>query len=157
LPQDGILHAAVLTRTSAQRDELRAVLFAAAKRIATVARMVRQDDPSMHAESGAQPSSPYEPVMVMKFRKLSIKSRKRTLGLAGLALVMEMVVSHPRFDMAAGVAQVARVAAPAVMASLATLTRTGNTPREAAPEVPAVVPVMEHTAELCAKMRRVES
>jgi RNase P/RNase MRP subunit POP5 len=95
--------------------------------------------------------------MAIKFRKLSIKSRKRTLGLAGLALVMEMVVSHPRFDMAAGVAQVARVAAPAVMASLATLTRSGNTPREAVPEVPAVVPVMEHTAELCAKMRRVES
>lgn len=95
--------------------------------------------------------------MAIKFRKLSIKSRKRTLGVAGLALVMEMVVSHPRFDMAAGVAQVARVAAPTVMASLATLTRTGNTPREAVPETPAVVPVMEHTAELCARMRRVES
>lgn len=95
--------------------------------------------------------------MAMKFRKLSIKSRKRTLGLAGLALVMEMVVSHPRFDMAAGVAQVARVAAPAVMASLATLTRTGNTPRESAPAAPALMPVVDHTAELCAKMRRVES
>lgn len=95
--------------------------------------------------------------MAIKFRKLSIKARKRTLGVAGFALVMEMVVSHPRFDMAAGVAQVARVAAPAVMASLATLTRTGNTPREAVRETPAVVPVMEHTAELCARMRRVES
>ncbi len=95
--------------------------------------------------------------MAIKFRKLSIKSRKRTLGVAGFALVLEMVVSHPRFDMAAGVAQVARVAAPAVMASLATLTRTGHTPREAVPETPAVVPVMEHTAELCARMRRVES
>ena len=95
--------------------------------------------------------------MAMKFRKLSIKSRKRTLGLAGLALVVEVVVSHPRFDMAANVAQVARVAAPAVMASLAALTRTGNGPREAAPAMPGIVPVMDHTAELCAKMRRVES
>jgi RNase P/RNase MRP subunit POP5 len=95
--------------------------------------------------------------MAMKFRKLSIKSRKRTLGLAGLALVVEMVVSHPRFDMAAGVARVARVAAPAVMASLATLTRTGNTPRETVPDAPALVPVVDHTAELCARMRRVES
>lgn len=95
--------------------------------------------------------------MAMKFRKLSIKSRKRTLGMAGFALVVEMVVSHPRFDMAAGVAQVARVAVPAVMASLATFTRIGNTPRDAAPEAPGVIPVMEHTAELCAKMRRVES
>jgi RNase P/RNase MRP subunit POP5 len=95
--------------------------------------------------------------MAMKFRKLSIKSRKRTLGLAGLALVVEMVVSHPRFDMAAGVAQVARVAAPAVMASLATLTRTGHTPRETVPDAPALVPVVDHTAELCARMRRVES
>jgi hypothetical protein len=95
--------------------------------------------------------------MAMKFRKLSIKSRKRTLGLAGLALVVEMVVSHPRFDMAAGVAQVARVAAPAVMASLAALTRTGNMPRESIPDTPALVPAVDHTAELCAKMRRVES
>ena len=95
--------------------------------------------------------------MAMKFRKLSIKSRKRTLGVAGLALVLEMVVSHPRFDMAAGVAQVARMAAPAVMASLATLTRTGNAPREAVPDIPIVVPAMDHTAELCRKMRRVES
>jgi len=95
--------------------------------------------------------------MGMKFRKLSIKSRKRTLGLAGFALVVEMVVSHPRFDMMAGVAQVARVAAPAVMASLATLTRTGQSPGETAPKTPAVVPVMDHTAELCARMRRVES
>lgn len=95
--------------------------------------------------------------MAMKFRKLSIRSRKRTLGVAGLALVVEMVVSNPRFDMAANVAQVARVAAPAVMASLAALTRTGSAPREASPEVPAVVPTMSHTAELCAKLRRVES
>jgi len=95
--------------------------------------------------------------MAMKFRKLSIKSRKRTLGVAGLALVVEMLVSHPRFDMAASIAQVARVAVPAVMASLATLTRTGNVPREGGPEAPAIVPVMEHTAGLCAKMRRVES
>jgi RNase P/RNase MRP subunit POP5 len=95
--------------------------------------------------------------MAMKFRKLSIKSRKRTLGLAGLALVVEMVVSHPRFDMAAGVAQVARVAAPAVMASLAMLTRTGSGPRETVAETPAVAPVVDHTAELCAKIRRLES
>ncbi len=95
--------------------------------------------------------------MAMKFRKLSIRSRKRTLGVAGLALVVEMVVSNPRFDMAANVAQVARVAAPAVMASLAALSRTGNAPREAAPEMPAVAPAMNHTAELCAKLRRVES
>lgn len=95
--------------------------------------------------------------MAMKFRKLSIKSRKRTLGLAGLALVVEMVVSHPRFDMAAGVAHVARVAAPAVMASLASLTRSGNIPRDAAPDTPTLVPVIDHTAELCARMRRVES
>lgn len=95
--------------------------------------------------------------MAIKFRKLSIKSRRRTLGLAGLALVVEMVVSHPRFDMAVGVAQVARVAAPAVVASLAALTRTGSVPNEVAAETPSVVPVMEHTAELCAKMRRVES
>ncbi|UGV27012.1 hypothetical protein E0H22_15735 [Rhodopseudomonas boonkerdii] len=95
--------------------------------------------------------------MAMKFRKLSIRSRKRTLGLAGLALVVEMVVSHPRFDLAASVAQVARVAAPAVMASLAMLTRTGSTPREAESAPPAMVPAMDHTAELCAKMRRVES
>lgn len=94
--------------------------------------------------------------MTMKFRKLSIRSRKRTLGLAGLALLVEMVVSHPRFDMAAGVAQMARVAAPAVMASLAALTRTGG-PHETAREVPAVVPGMDHTAEPCAKMRRLES
>lgn len=95
--------------------------------------------------------------MAMKFRRLSIKSRKRTLGLAGLALVVEMVVSHPRFDMAAGVAQVARVAAPAVMASLATWTRTGNTPRDAVTDIPKVVPVVDHSADICARMRRVES
>lgn len=95
--------------------------------------------------------------MAMKFRKLSIKSRKRTLGLAGLALVVEMVVSHPRFDMAAGVAQVARVAAPAVMASLASFTRTANAPREAVPDAPVVVPVINHTVDLCEKPRRVES
>jgi hypothetical protein len=95
--------------------------------------------------------------MAMKFRKLSIRSRKRTLGVAGLALVVEIVLSNPRFDVAANVAQVARVAAPAVMASLAELTRTGTAPRDATPETPAVVPAMDHTAELCAKLRRVES
>ena len=150
MPCHGILHAIVLTHTSAQRDRLRAVLFASAKRIATVMRRLTQRHASM-------PSNPNEPVMAMKFRKLSIKSRKRTLGVAGLALVVEMLVSHPRFDMAANVAQVARIAAPAVMASLATLTRTGHTPREAVPEAPALLPVMEHTADLCARMRRVES
>jgi hypothetical protein len=102
-------------------------------------------------------SSRNEPVMAMKFRKLSIKSRKRTLGLAGFALVVEMVVSHPRFDMAASVAQVARVVAPAVMASLAVLTRSGSAPRDAVPEVPVIVPAVDHTADICAKIRRVES
>lgn len=95
--------------------------------------------------------------MAIKFRKLSIKSRKRTLGLACFALVVEMVASHPRLDMAAGVAHVARVAAPAMMASLASLTGTGTPPSEAVKAMPAVVPVVDHTAELCAKMRRVES
>lgn len=95
--------------------------------------------------------------MAMKFRKQSIKSRKRTLGLAGLALVVEMVVSHPRFDMAASVAHVARVAAPAAMASLATLKRTGSVTREVVPYTPSVVPVVDHTNEICARMRRVES
>jgi hypothetical protein len=119
--------------------------------------MVGTDDLSMRAVLLRAVLEPNEPVMAMKSRKLSIKSRKRTLGLAGLALVVEIVVSHPRFDMAASVAHVARVAAPAVMASLASLTRTGNAPHAANSEKPSVVPVVDHTAELCAKMRRVES
>jgi hypothetical protein len=93
--------------------------------------------------------------MAMKFRKLSIRSRRRTLALAGLALVVEMVVSHPRFDMAAGVAQLARVAAPALMAaSPAVLTRSGSAAEKGAP---AVVPTVDYSAEICAKTRRVES
>jgi hypothetical protein len=94
-------------------------------------------------------------LMAMKFRRLSIRSRKRTLALAGLALVVEMVVSHPRFDMAAGMAHVARIAAPALMAASPTdLTRPGTASEEGAP---ALVPTMDYSAGVCAKSRRVDS
>jgi hypothetical protein len=58
--------------------------------------------------------------MAIKFRKLSIRSRKRTLGLAGFGMVVEMIASHPRLDMAAlaNVATVTRFAAPAVLAAV---------------------------------------
>lgn len=93
--------------------------------------------------------------MAMKFRRLSIRSRKRTLALAGLALVVEMVVSHPRFDMAAGMAHVARIAAPALMAASPTdLTRPETASEEGAP---ALVPTVDYSVGICAKSRRVDS
>ncbi|QUS39783.1 hypothetical protein RPMA_13745 [Tardiphaga alba] len=94
--------------------------------------------------------------MAFKFRKMSIKSRKRTLGIAGFALVVEMIVSHPRFDVT-HVATAARVAGPALMASLATLTRTVHQPDDTVVGVPVVTPVSDHTTMSCAKPRRIES
>ena len=94
--------------------------------------------------------------MAIRFRKLSIKSRKRTLGLAGLALVVEMVVSHPRFD-AVQIATAARVAGPALMASLANLTREVHDPADTVTAVPVLVPAVDRADSGCMRIRRIES
>jgi hypothetical protein len=132
---------------------LHEVLFADAKQIAKVARILAMTADVVVALPRDHVLELGEPVMATKFRKLSIKSRKRTLGVAGIALVLEIIVSHPRFDMAANIAQTARVAGPVLMASLAVLTRNPQSPAETAADGPVVVPVSDRGMSLCAKTR----
>ena len=61
--------------------------------------------------------------MSIQIRKTSIKSRKRTLGLAGIGLIVETIVSHPRVDVTAMVNVATVAAAPAQTASLCGRTR----------------------------------
>lgn len=71
--------------------------------------------------------------MPNRFRKTSIKSRKRTLALAGLGLIVETIVSHPRVDVTAmvNVATLSRFAAP-LMASFGGVAWTAETQGNAA-------------------------
>ena len=94
--------------------------------------------------------------MAFKFRKLSIRSRRRTLGVAGLALLVEMIASHPRFDLT-HVATMARVAGPAMMASLAALTRSGTDTADQGEVAPMLVPAVDEAASSCQRSRRIES
>jgi hypothetical protein len=66
--------------------------------------------------------------MPIPFRKASIRSRRRTLGLAGLGLIVETIASHPRVDVTAmvNVATMSRLAVAPVMASLGGLSWTAG-------------------------------
>ena len=94
--------------------------------------------------------------MSIQIRKTSIKSRKRTLGLAGLGLIVETIVSHPRVDVTAmvNVAMLSRFAAAPVMASLGGLVRTGS---PAGSNVATVAAAPAQTASLCGRTRRAAS
>lgn len=90
--------------------------------------------------------------MPIQFRKTSIRSRKRTLGLAALGLILDAIVSHPRVDVPAmvNVAMMSRFAIAPVVASLgsfswATSTGSSNTV--------ALTPVMsaDHVTRMCAR------
>lgn len=90
--------------------------------------------------------------MPMQFRKTSIRSRKRTLGLAALGLILDAIVSHPRVDVTAmvNVAMMSRFAVPPLMASLGSLswtTRTGSSDTSA--PTPAMSP--DHVVWMCAR------
>ncbi|MGM4891748.1 hypothetical protein [Tardiphaga sp. 839_C3_N1_4] len=67
--------------------------------------------------------------MPIQFRKTSIRSRKRTLGLAALGLIVDAIVSHPRVDVPAmvNVAMMSRFAAAPLMASLGSFSWTTGT------------------------------
>ncbi|MEH2477230.1 hypothetical protein V1282_000587 [Nitrobacteraceae bacterium AZCC 2146] len=96
--------------------------------------------------------------MPIQFRKTSIKSRKRTLGLAGLGLIVETIVSHPRVDVTAmvNVAMMSRFAAAPLMASLGSLSRTaGPRSNDNVGTTPAASP--DHMASICGRTRRTES
>jgi hypothetical protein len=96
--------------------------------------------------------------MPIQFRKTSIRSRKRTLGLAGLGLIVETIVSHPRVDVTAmvNVAMMSRFAAAPLMASLGSLPRPAATgSNEHVGITPAAGP--DRMASLCGRTRRTES
>ena len=92
--------------------------------------------------------------MPIQFRKTSIRSRKRTLGVAALGLIVDMIVGHPKVDMAAmvNVAMLSRFAAAPLLASIGSLSSTSgpgpNRPAATAPAAP------EYTASLCMRTRR---
>jgi hypothetical protein len=95
--------------------------------------------------------------MPIQFRKASIKSRKRTLGLAGLGLILNTITSHPKVDVTAmvNVALMSRFAAAPLMASLGSLTRTGDSrSTDNAVTTPAASP--NHVAWNCARARRAD-
>ncbi len=58
--------------------------------------------------------------MPIQFRKTSIRSCMRTLGLAAFGLIVDAIVSHPRVDVPAmvNVAMMSRFTIAPVMASL---------------------------------------
>jgi hypothetical protein len=102
--------------------------------------------------------------MPMQFRKTSIRSRKRTLGLAALGLIVDAIVSHPRVDVKAmvDVAMMSRFAAAPLMASLGSLSRTTSVPASnAVPASKTVVatpaPRPDQIAWICGRARRGES
>ncbi len=66
--------------------------------------------------------------MPIQFRKKSIKSRKRTLGLAALGLIAETIFGHPKVDMAAilNVATRSQFAAAPLLASIGSLSWTAS-------------------------------
>jgi hypothetical protein len=101
---------------------------------------------------------PSEPVMSIQFRKTSIRSRKRTLMLAGLGLIVETIASHPKVDVArmVDVAMMSRFAVVRLMASSVGLLRTtGLHSNEDVATVPAADP--DHTASNCGRIHRAES
>ena len=92
--------------------------------------------------------------MPNRFRKTSIKSRKRTLALAGLGLIVETIVSHPRVDVAAmvNVATLSRFAAP-LMASFGGVAWTAQTGDNAA----AAVAGPDRVASFCRRTHHADS
>jgi hypothetical protein len=101
-----------------------------------IARYRRGTTSSVRAPSRA-PLKPSEPVMPTKFRKASIKSRRRTLALAGLGLIVETITSQPRGNPAAmtNVATMLRFAVAPLMASRGGLPLTGVPANDADPAV----------------------
>jgi hypothetical protein len=97
--------------------------------------------------------------MPIQFRKTSIKSRRRTLGLAALGLIVNTITSHPKVDVAAmvNVAMMSRFAAAPLMASIGSLSRTGGSrPNDSAVTTP-VASRPDHIAWNCVRARRAES
>ncbi|MGM4922210.1 hypothetical protein AB8A31_04825 [Tardiphaga sp. 804_B3_N1_9] len=90
--------------------------------------------------------------MPIQFRKTSIRSRKRTLGLAAFGLILDAIVSHPRVDVPAmvNVAMMSRFAVAPVMASLGSLSWTTST---GSSNTVATTPVMsaDHVTRMCAR------
>jgi len=90
--------------------------------------------------------------MPIQFRKTSIRSRKRTLGLAAFGLIVDAIVSHPRVDVPAmvNVAMMSRFAIAPVMASLDGLSWTTST---GSSDTVAPTPVMsaDHVTRMCAR------
>lgn len=95
--------------------------------------------------------------MPIQFRKASIKSRKRTLGLAGLGLILNTITSHPKVDVTAmvNVAMMSRFAAAPLMASLGSLARTGGS-RSTDNAVTTPVTNRDHVAWNCGRARRAD-
>jgi hypothetical protein len=90
--------------------------------------------------------------MPSQFRKTSIRSRKRTLGLAALGLILDAIVSHPRVDVPAmvNVAMMSRFAIAPVMASLGGLSWTTSTgSSDTVAPTPAMSP--DHGTRMCAR------
>ena len=90
--------------------------------------------------------------MPIQFRKTSIRSRKRTLGLAAFGLILDAIVSHPRVDVPAmvNVAMMSRFAIAPVMASLGSFSWTTSTVSR---DTAAPTPVMsaDHVVWMCAR------
>ncbi|WP_441229808.1 hypothetical protein AB7828_07315 [Tardiphaga sp. 215_C5_N2_1] len=90
--------------------------------------------------------------MRIQFRKTSIRSRKRTLGLAAFGLIVDAIVSHPRVDVPAmvNVAMMSRFAVAPVMASLGSFSWTTST---GSSNTVATTPVMsaDHVTRMCAR------
>jgi hypothetical protein len=97
--------------------------------------------------------------MPMQFRKTSIRSRKRTLGLAALGLIVDAIVSHPRVNVPAmvNVAMTSRFVAPPLMASLGGFVRTTSPVSNdtTVTSTPAARP--DYVALMCGRVRRGES
>jgi len=90
--------------------------------------------------------------MPSQFRKTSIRSRKRTLGLAALGLIVDAIVSHPRVDVPAmvNVAMMSRFAVAPVMASFGGLSWTTSTgSSDTAAPTPAMS--LDRVTRMCAR------
>ena len=92
--------------------------------------------------------------MPIQFRKTSIRSRKRTLGLAAFGLIVDAIVSHPRVDVPAmvNVAMMSRFAIAPVMASLDGLSWTSST-GSSNTVAPTPVTSADHVAWICPRAR----
>ncbi|MES2031516.1 MAG: hypothetical protein V4477_20235 [Pseudomonadota bacterium] len=89
--------------------------------------------------------------MPSQFRKTSIRSRKRTLGLAALGLIVDAIVSHPRVDVPAmvNVAMMSRFAVAPVIASFGGLSWTTSTGSSGAVPTPAMS--QDRVTRMCAR------